>query len=290
MTSHETTLVATGKWVLRTTTVMHFRTAPCEGTTDRRGAVDIRGLRLSCFQSPAWGSDRVEESLRVRMQWGMHDLLTWPVLDDPSTEEDEDPIGQEAGRSQIVGDQEDRELASPLEFREKLEDPHPNRNVEHRCGLVCDEKVGVDGKGSCNRHPLPLPSGKLVGMAIDEVFGWLQTNGPQQVKCLGPDVALLDETMTKERASQVMFDVVGGIKRPERILKDHLNPGSVAKRGSFRLRLQNVLAVEQDFSGVSRLQTEHETSYRRLAASGLPDQGRCLASFEAEGDVLRGDN
>jgi hypothetical protein len=219
---------------------------------------------------------------------GVHHRIARPVLHHASAKEHENAIRQVAGGGKVVRDEEDGEAAFSLERGEKVEQSHADRDVEHGGGLVRDEEIRVGGQRAGDGDPLPLSSGKFIGVAVDEILGRLQTDHSKKFDRPGPRVVDCAPPVAQERAYQVVRDVVHRTQGSERILEDHLDPATIAERGPSGLPREDILPVQQDLSTVGSLQAQHKTSDGALAASRLPHQGHRLAPIDPEGDILRG--
>ena len=111
-----------------------------------------------------------EEGAGVRVLRVLDHLARRPLLDDPAQVHDGDPIGVVGCSREVVRDHQHRE-ALVSELVEDGQDPGPDRHVEHRDGLVGDEKLGTKDEARGDRHSLPLPARKLVWVAVDVELG-----------------------------------------------------------------------------------------------------------------------
>ena len=75
--------------------------------------------------------------------------------------------------------------ASSAKLVEDREDAGPDRDVEHRDGLVRDEELRLEHEAGRDRDSLPLPSGELVGKPVDEE---LRGSEPDTLECVNDAV------------------------------------------------------------------------------------------------------
>ena len=70
-----------------------------------------------------------------------------------------------------MGDEQQRELARPLQLEQDLEDLRAHQDVEHRDRLVADDPVGLEHERGGDRDALALAAGELLRVALDEALG-----------------------------------------------------------------------------------------------------------------------
>ena len=105
---------------------------------------------------------RGEQQARVRVQRVLQHLLDRALLDDLAGVHDEHGVGDVAGAREVVRDVEEREPLALLQVEHQVEDPDPDRDVEHRDRLVGDDHRGLDRERARDRDALALPARQLV--------------------------------------------------------------------------------------------------------------------------------
>ena len=83
--------------------------------------------------------DRGEQQPRVRVQRVEQHLLDRALLDDLAGVHDEDVVGDVARAREVVRDVEERDPALLLQPEHQVQDPDPDRDVEHRDRLVGED-------------------------------------------------------------------------------------------------------------------------------------------------------
>ena len=107
------------------------------GTSAASGSSPPSGVRAA-------RRHRVDERLRVGMPRALDDVARVALLDDPSEVHDRDAVAQLPRQAEVVGDEQQRELARPLQLEQHLQDLRAHRDVEHRHRLVADDPGGLE--------------------------------------------------------------------------------------------------------------------------------------------------
>ena len=106
-----------------------------------------------------------DERARVGMVRVLDDLLGRSDLHDPTEVHDRDPVGDDPGERQVVGDEQVRQPALLAQVEHQPQELRPDRDVEHRHGLVGDDELGSHRQGTGDDDPLALAAGQLVRVA-----------------------------------------------------------------------------------------------------------------------------
>ena len=141
---------------------------------DRVGRLAAQDLNRGPMPRVPARHDR-EQRLRVRMPRTLDDLASGSFLDDAAEVHHADAIGEARGRREVVSDHEHRETL----IAELVEDPEnsgPDRDVEHRDGLVRHEQVRPEDEARGDRDTLPLAPRELVREPVREELG--RARGP----------------------------------------------------------------------------------------------------------------
>ena len=130
----------------------------------------VRFARVPASGGSGEGDDRHERP-GVRVARRADDLLGRPDLHDLAEVHDRDPIGDDPGQRQVVGDEQVGQPALDAQVEHQPQQLGPDRDVEHRHRLVGDDDLGVHDQGAGDDHPLPLAARQLVRVAVREVGG-----------------------------------------------------------------------------------------------------------------------
>ena len=69
---------------------------------------------------------------------------------------------------EVVGDEQQRQLARLLELEQHVQDLRAHGDVEHRDRLVADDPGRLEHERRGDRHALALAAGELVRVAVGE--------------------------------------------------------------------------------------------------------------------------
>src|SRR5438093_4302892 len=112
------------------------------------------------------------------MRWVADEGLGVRKLDHAAEIHDADAtLAREVPRDrQAVRDQDDRHTELAAEREQEIEQADPNRDVDHRDSLVCDDDLRIDGQRASNRDTLTLAARELMRVFADEVLGRRQVD------------------------------------------------------------------------------------------------------------------
>ena len=74
-----------------------------------------------------------------------------------------------AHHAQVVGNEQIGQAQSFLQFLQQVHDLGLNGDVQRRDRLIADDELGVKSQGPGNTNALPLSTGELVRVAVDEI-------------------------------------------------------------------------------------------------------------------------
>ena len=225
-----------------------------------------------------------EEGAGVRVLRVLDHLARRPLLDDPAQVHDGDPIGVVGCSREVVRDHQHRE-ALVSELVEDGQDPGPDRHVEHRDGLVGDEKLGTEDEARGDRHSLPLPARKLVWVAVDVELGRSQAGELERALDLLAPLLLGADLVHLQWFLDRRPDPETRIQRLVWVLVDDLHPPA---KWAQRLGREpgDFLAVEPDRAAARLDEPQHRLRRRGLPAPRLADEGEHLAPAQREGDAV----
>ena len=129
-----------------------------------RGDGDVRvlpfdPLRLQPGRRVGCGA---EQELRVGWRGSASTCSAGPLLDDLAGVHDEDVVGDVAGGGEVVGDVEEGEVVLLLQAEHQVQDPDPDRDVEHAGRLVREHDLRLDRQRPRDRDALALSARELV--------------------------------------------------------------------------------------------------------------------------------
>ncbi|EKD61735.1 MAG: hypothetical protein ACD_54C00122G0003 [uncultured bacterium] len=84
---------------------------------------------------------------------------------------DVDVVSELAHHGQIMGDQDHRHAVLLLQGFDQVQNLGLHCYIQRGGGFICDQHIGVVGKGHGDHHPLALPAGKLVRILPDAGLG-----------------------------------------------------------------------------------------------------------------------
>ena len=154
---------------------------------------------------------------------------TGPPLDDLAGVHDQHLVGDVASAREVVRHVEECEPMALLELQDQVQNPDPDRDVEHRRRLVGDDHRWLDRERTCDRDTLPLAAGQLVRVLRGDPPGRHQADRLEQLVHPLVELSAGDQTMNLEGSRDVVADRLDRVQRPERILEDHLHLRAVAQ-------------------------------------------------------------
>ena len=97
----------------------------------------------------------------------VEDLLRGAVLYDLARVHDRDTVRHIGDDAEVVGDEDDGELALRLQLVDQLQDLGLDRHVQSRRGFVADQDVRVRGQGDRDDDTLAHAAGELEGILVE---------------------------------------------------------------------------------------------------------------------------
>ena len=229
-----------------------------------------------------------EQQARVRVQRRRKDFFDRSSLDDLTGVHDEDVVGDVARARKIVRDVEKGDPALLFEAQHEVQDPDPDRDVEHADRLVGKDDLGLDGERARDRYALPLPARELVRVLLGDLPRWNEPDRVQQLVDALVDLRGRHDAVDPERSLDVVADGLHRVERPERILEDHLHLRAVAKDVPLAPCTRDVAAVEDDRTVARVVQTCEQARDGRLSTPALADERGDLPGVQLERDVVDG--
>ena len=150
-------------------------------------------------------------------------FVGWADLHHPTEVHDRDPVGDEPGERQVVGDEQDADAPPLTQVEHHPQDAAPERHVEHRHRLVRDEHVRRERHGARDGDPLALAARQLVGEPVPVPRGWSQ---PRVVERLIDAFGALPagaDGMHREGLGNLVGDAPSRVEALVRVLEDDLD-------------------------------------------------------------------
>ena len=226
---------------------------------------------------------RREQCFGVRVLRIGEQLIGHRDLDDPAQVHDRDPVADVLDHRQVVGDEQVGQPELLLQLFQQVEHLRLDGHVQRGDGFIANDQLGVDCQCPGDADALPLPSGKLVRIAIHMVRR--ETDDLEQL--LHPPYLLLAVGQVVD-LQWLPDDVTHGHARVQRrvgILEDDLHvPAQPAQLlfGEF----EDVPAFEERLTTGRLHQPQDHPAQCGLAAAGFAHQPQGLAPVNRQGDAV----
>ena len=137
------------------------------GTCAASGVSPTRIVREARWPSAGGSGDgrHRDQRLGVRVARRPDDLLRRPDLHDLAEVHDGDPVGDDPGDRQVVGDEQVGQAPLAPQVEHQAQELGADRDVEHRDRLVGDDELRVHDQRPGDDDPLALAAGQLVRVA-----------------------------------------------------------------------------------------------------------------------------
>jgi len=206
-------------------------------------------------------------------------------LDDPTEVHHCDAIGDVPHDSEVVRNEQVREVELLLQPLEEIDDLRLDRDVECRHRLVRDDEVGIERDCAGQADALALAARELVRVTPGRIGR--EADDLQEVANLCVGLALGRETVGPQWLADDASNAVAGIEGRIRILEHHLH--ATAQRPQLVLaQLRDVATLEQDAPGGRLVEPQDRATDGRLATPGLPDEPDRLTALDLQRDVVDG--
>ena len=175
-----------------------------------------------------------------------------------------------------------------LEPHHQVQDPDPDRDVEHARRLVREHDLRLDREGTSDRDPLPLAAGELVRVLRRDLVRRHEPDRPQQLVRAFLDLRGRHDPVDPQRALDVVADRLHRVERSEGVLEDDLHLRAVVEDVAPPADVRDVAPLEEHGAPARVVETREQARDRALSAPALADERRDRARAELEGDVLDG--
>ncbi len=185
-----------------------------------------------------------------------------------------------------MGHVQEGDVTLLLQVEHQIEDPEPDRDVEHRDRLVGEDHRRLDREGPGDRHTLPLAAGELVRILLRDLVRRHEPDRREQLLHTRAHVPPGHEAVDQERPRDVVVNTLDRVQRRERILEDHLHLRAVADERAPPPDLADVLAAEENPPFRRLVEPGDEARDGALTAAALADERGHAPRPELEGDVV----
>ena len=244
----------------------------------------VRRARVPSVGGSGRRRDR-DQRLRVGVARRSDHRLRRPDLHDLAEVHHGDPVGDDPGERQVMGDEQVREPAFAPQVEHQPQQLGPDRDVEHRDRLVRHDELRVHHQGAGDDHALALPARELVRIAegvVPRQPGRLQR---RLDACLAVG-RIRGQPVDLERLGDEVVDRLLRVERLVRVLEDDLDASPVRAERRVPHRVETSAPSNADRARRLAGELDDDPAGRRLAGPGFADQGQDLALGEREVDPV----
>ena len=167
---------------------------------------------------------RIRQSLQQQARIGMSRLskegLGVGLFDNLSRIHQRNPMSHVCHHAQIVGDQQQTQLALALQVLEQVQHLLLNRHIKCRGGLIGDQKVGFSGQCHRDHHALLLAATHLEWVAVNPALGLGDANPAQPIDGLATSRVAAQAGVRFNGLHNLIAHPHDGIQTGSRLLKD----------------------------------------------------------------------
>ena len=228
-----------------------------------------------------------QQQLGVHVQGGLEHGFRGAVLDDPAAVHHVDLVRDVARAREVVRDVEEGDLLALLELADEVEDPEPDRHVEHRDRLVREHDLRLDGKRAGDRHALALTARQLVRVLPGHVGGGHEANRLEEVA--ERDRSTWSSGTTRWiRSGRARWwpTRLTGFSEANGSWKINCTWDAVPAQRATAAEARDVLVLEQDRARRRLVQLAEQPSDGALAAPALAHERRDGSGPEREAHVV----
>src|SRR5438552_1991670 len=217
----------------------------------------------------------------------LDDLFRRPFLDEVAGVHDEDAVGDVPRARDVVGDVQKRDALPLTQLAHEVQNADPDRDVEHRDGLVRDDQLRPERERLREAHALTLAAAQLVRKLACGRPGWHEPDLAENAFGLpAPTVSAEPATVQLQRARDAVRNPIGRVDRAVRVLKDHRHVARVGQPPLARAKAAERLALEIDLALCRLVDAREQPGDRALPAAALADERDDLAPADGEVDVV----
>ena len=220
-----------------------------------------------------------------------------------------DAVGDMLDDAEVVGDKEIGKAHFPLQILEHIHHLGLDGNIQGGNRLIADDELRTHRQGPRDAHPLPLPAGKLVGVAVgvlavqahplqkgDNALPALLLTGAELVDINGfphnipnghagvqAGVGVLEDDLHLPAEGE---HIHGGFHPAFGAAVFIQNRASVGVLEGAPAAVVNHFPVVEDAAVGGLVEAEHGPAHGGLAAAGFSHQPQGLPLADEEGDVV----
>lgn len=189
-------------------------------------------------------------------------------------------------QSEIVRDEEIREVMLLLEIGKEVDDLGLDRDVQSTDRFITDNELWLNSESASNADALALAAAEFMRITSD-VRGIEADVGKKLFNASETDGLRVDEMMNIKRFADDIGHGEAGIERADGVLKNHLElaPGLSQSSG---VKSGDIEAIKKDLTGSGRDKTDHGTSEGGFSAAAFADQPHGFTGIDSEGDIVHG--
>ena len=208
------------------------------------------------------------------MQGAVADRVARPDLHDLAEVHHRHPVADVAHDREVVRDEKERQLELLLQVLHQVDDLRLDGDVERGHRFVGHDEGGVQHQRASDADALPLSSGELVRVAVDEVR--VQANDPHDLLHLLLRLAPTRDSKVAQRLGDDVAHRHARVQGRVGVLEDHLDllahPAQL-----LATQLGHVHVPEEHAARRGGLEPNDDPAQRRLSAAGLADEAQRLA-------------
>src|SRR6056297_161662 len=229
--------------------------------------------------------DRRKQTFRVGVERRREDVLDVAELGDFSEVHHGDAVTDVPDDTDIVRDEQIRDILLGLDIVEKVEYLGLDAHVERGDRLVTDDELRLDGERVGDGDPLLLAARELVGVLARGVAG-----EPDSFEELSDAFVFLlagRDVVALHRSADDPTDGLSRVQRAVGVLEDNLHLAAQTANLSGP-ELVDRLALEEHLAIGRFEQFQHGPRDGGFPAAGLADETHGLAGIDVEADVVDG--
>jgi hypothetical protein len=228
-----------------------------------------------------------QQKLGVGMPGVGEHVLDRPGLGDVAGVHHDQPVRHVPRAGYVVGDVEDGRAFLVAQLGHQVEQPDPDRHVQHRDRLVGQDQFRPHGQRLGEADPLPLAAAQLVGKPLQHVRvqpDHLENPG----RLLEPLRRGQRRAVQLQAAQYAVLDPEHRVDRAERVLEHHRYLAAVAQPVLPRGHRRQRLALEEHLARGRLIDPGQQAGDGGLAAAALPGQRHDLPLADREADAVHG--
>ena len=182
-----------------------------------------------------------------------------------------------------MGNEDIGQVHRLLKFFKQVDDLRLDRNVERRYGLVADNKLGINRKGSCDTDSLTLTARELVRIALKVVIA--QTALVHKAKNVVLYLVLGHDAVHLNRLGEYITNGASRRKRRVGVLEDDLHLRAMLSHLSYVI-IGDILAIEDDSATGGGVELQDRTAEGGLTTARLTNDTESFSRLESKGNVI----